>query len=226
MINVKQLEQYPLFSGLSDEALENLANAITKHTFARNAYIFYPGNPGVNLYLIESGMVRLFMINSNGEEFLLNLSKAREVFGLPGLIGNGIRPAGAAAIETTILLTLSRADMDHFVDIYPQFARNLLIEMSNNLRNLLEYTRAVTYLSLNARLVSFILHMVKSSWNQADRLELELPLTQAELATWMGASRGRVNRELKKLQQLGLIDTKGQKLLVMDLPGLEHLAEW
>ena len=226
MITIKQLQQYPLFSGLSDEALENLVNALTKHTFARNAYIYYPGNPGLNIYLIESGMVRLFMINSRGEEFLLDLAKPKSVFGLPGILSSENRPAGAAALETTILLTLSQTDLFHFIEIYPLFTRNLLAEVASNLRNLLTHTQALAYLSLRGRLVAMILHLAKSREPQADRLELELPLTQSELASWLGASRGRVNRELNKFQQLGLIELKGQTLLIKDLPGLEKLSEW
>ena len=225
MISVKQIQQYPLFFGLSDEALENLSNILTKHTFAKNAYIYYPGNTVLNLYLVESGMVRLFMINSKGVEFLLNLARPRTVFGLPGLLSQEVRPAGAAALQTTIVLTMSRADLFHFVDTYPQFTRNLLIEMSSNLRTLLEHTQALASLSLNGRLAALILNMVKNWETPADKLELELPLTQTDLASWVGASRGRVNRELNKMQQLGLIKVEGTMLKITDLPGLGNLSK-
>jgi CRP-like cAMP-binding protein len=224
MISVNQLIQYPLFSGLSENELATLANVLVKHTFAKNAYIYYPGNPGLNLYLVESGVVRLFMINTNGEEFLLDLIKPRRVFGLPGLMGTENRPAGAAALETACVLTIPRVDMFHFIEIYPQFTRNLMMEMASDLRNLLEHTQALACLSLKGRLVTLFLHLIRSNENQAEKLEMELPLTQAELASWVGASRGRVNRELSKLQQQGLIDISGQKLKITDLRGLELLA--
>jgi DNA-binding GntR family transcriptional regulator len=63
--------------------------------------------------------------------------------------------------------------------------------------------------------------------SEGEHLErlIELPFSQEMLASWMGASRGRVNRALAQLQQMGLIEHDGQKIRLLDRAGLERMAE-
>jgi pimeloyl-ACP methyl ester carboxylesterase len=49
MLTIDQLRTYPLFAGLTEIELAGLASCLIKRTFARNAYIYFPGNPGLNL---------------------------------------------------------------------------------------------------------------------------------------------------------------------------------
>ena len=58
MLTEDQIRKYPFFEGLNGAELARLANILTKRSFARGAYVFYPGSPGANAYLVESGLVK------------------------------------------------------------------------------------------------------------------------------------------------------------------------
>jgi CRP-like cAMP-binding protein len=223
MVTVTQIRHYPLFAGLDDAELARLAPLLTKRVFAQGAYIYYPGNPGLNSYLVESGMVRLFFTNAAGEEYLLNLIKPLELFGHPLLEGNQLRVLGAAAYQPTTVLSIGRAEFFEMMDISPQFLRNVYLDLSINARKLLLHTRTLATLSLNGRLSTMILRLA-SEGEQQERL-IELPCSQEMLASWVGASRGRVNRALAQLQQMGLIALDGQQLALLDCAGLERMAQ-
>jgi CRP/FNR family transcriptional regulator len=53
-------------------------------------------------------------------------------------------------------------------------------------------------------------------------IELDLRLTQAELATWVAATRESVNKVLGSFRDQGLIAIDGQKITILDVGGLER----
>jgi DNA-binding GntR family transcriptional regulator len=61
--------------------------------------------------------------------------------------------------------------------------------------------------------------------NPNNRNVFELPISQAELANWLGTSRGHLNRALDRLEQLGLIRIERQLLTILDRPGLRRITE-
>jgi CRP-like cAMP-binding protein len=224
MPTVDQLRQYPLFSGLSDEELTALSPCVTKRMFAKGAYIYYPGAPGLNMYLIESGQVRMFFANDQGEEFLMNLVTPPGCFGLPVLLDDQVRIVGAAAVRDTVLLLLSREVVFDCMRRFPQFAFNIYLEMSNALRSLAGYANGVATLSVPGRLArAFLYFSSKCPFENKDKLDL--PITQGDLASLIGSSRGRVNRALAKMQEQGLIHMEGQKICILDRLGLVKTSE-
>jgi len=83
MVNVTSLQGYPLFAGLSETELIQLAPHFFKRTYGKNAYLYHPGNPGLYLYLVESGQVRIFFSDSRGKEYFVNLMGPRNTLSVP-----------------------------------------------------------------------------------------------------------------------------------------------
>jgi len=216
---ISLLRDYPLFANLSESELESVAARLVKRSFAKGAYLYYPGNPSLNMYLIESGLARLFFCNERGQEFMVNLAGPGSVVGLVMLMKGQARIMGAAAQQPLVALSLSQEDVFHFMETFPRFHHNVLLEISLTLRKLtLQYQIAVT-VSLRGRLALLVLYLAQN------KSEFDLPVTQAELATWIGSSRGRFNRAMAELQQLGIIRLEGQKITILDRQGLENLTE-
>jgi CRP-like cAMP-binding protein len=57
-------------------------------------------------------------------------------------------------------------------------------------------------------------------------VEYELPLTQTELAEVLGLTLVHTNRTLKQLAVDGLIDRKRERLRIIDITGLEAVADF
>ncbi len=89
MISADQIRNYPLFAKLSDAELESVAARLVKHSFAKGAYIYYPGNPGLNTYLVESGLVRTGLIRVDGQKVSILDRQGLEML-TEGLIPPGI----------------------------------------------------------------------------------------------------------------------------------------
>ena len=225
MNTIDHLRNYPLFTGLNDAELEQLASCLIKRTFAKGVYLYHPGNPGLNIYLIESGLVRVFFINTQGEEFMLYLFGPRSVVGLPVVVEEEqIRMVGAAAHAETVAWVISREDMLWFMEHFPKLLFNAYLDVAKNLRMLGVQTQTLLFLSLDGRLASLFLYLTRN--NQSEKIdEIELPLSQTDVASWVGASRAPVNRALSKMQARGLIRVSGKKIVILNRQGLVQMAE-
>jgi len=225
MTAIGQLHEYSLFAGLGEAELACQAGCLSKRSFARVAYLYQAGNPAMNIYLVETGLVRLFYTDTNGREILLELVGPHATVGLPMFRTDQTRAAGAAALLPSVLLVLSQQDLNYYGPLYPCLMHNIYREMDNGLRRLMAYARGLATLSLNGRLATLLLYLSRYGKNQGGKDEIELPLSQADMAGWCGVSRGHLNRGLARLQQLGLIRIEGQRFILLDRPGLQRLAD-
>ncbi len=225
MLNADQLRKYPLFSGLSDDELAKLAPCLTKRQYAKGAYLFHPGSPVLNMYVVESGLVRAFFTNSHGEEFMLDLIGPRSAVGLPLMREDQTRMLGASAVTPLVSLVMAQQDLIRFSQRSPQLMRNVSDLVHGSMEKLLIHIRSLVTLGVNGRLAGVFLYLSRSDGDLNVKTEIDLPLSQTDLANWIGASRGHLNRAISHLEESGLICVQEHKLVILDRPGLERASE-
>ncbi|HNT55420.1 MAG TPA: Crp/Fnr family transcriptional regulator [Anaerolineaceae bacterium] len=220
MLGIDQIRRYPFFKGLNEAELQALAAGMTKRAYHKNAYIYHQGNPAVNMYLIESGLVRLFFCNPAGDEFILNLMRPGDAIGHALTMDSQIRLLGAAAQLPTVLLCIPGETLLGVLETSRQLALNLAQEFAVMQKKLLLHYQAQVLVGLEGRTALLLLHI-----GEGEKDELDLPISQSELAGWLGVSRGRLNGAITRFQKLGLIRLEGSRVTILDRPGLARLAE-
>jgi CRP/FNR family transcriptional regulator/CRP/FNR family cyclic AMP-dependent transcriptional regulator len=216
------LRNVPLFAGLVDQELEVLADSLGKRTFARGMVIFHKGSPGQTLYIIESGKVRIFILSESGQEMSVNVYGPGDVFGELALLDGLPRSAGAVAMEKTVTLTLHRDDFLRHLQACPQMARSIMEVLSTRVRYTTDYAESLSFLDVYGRVAAKLLELADRYGVEKEGIEIELRLTQAELASWVVASRESVNKVLGTFRDHGLIEVEGQRITIRDRRGLER----
>ena len=56
------------------------------------------------------------------------------------------------------------------------------------------------------------------------RIEIELPLSQEELAAWTGSSREAVSKALQLLRSVGIVETGRKHVTLLDVDALRRRA--
>jgi CRP-like cAMP-binding protein len=153
---------------------------------------------------------------------LLNLVGPHEAFGLPLLKEDESRVMGAAVYRPAVVLSMSREDLFKSMDESPQLMRNVYQELTTTARKLLLHTQSLVTTHLDGRLATLLLRLARKDLNPVSMIDM--PLSQAEIAGWLGASRGRLNRAMNRLTQQGLIRVDGQKILILDPAGLRRIT--
>ena len=221
MSHMDILRNVALFARLSDPELEVLAGSLGKRTFAKGMIIFHKGGTGQTLYIIESGKVRIFILSESGQEITVNIYGPGDVFGEFSLLDGLPRSAGAMAQEKTVALTLHRADFLRNLDACPRMARSIMEVLTTRLRYTTLHAESLSFLDVYGRVAAKLLELADRYGVQKEGIEIDLRLTQTELATWVTASRERVNRVLGKFRDQGLIEIEGQQITILDRQGLE-----
>lgn len=222
MAEVALLKKVSLFAGLSDDELQVLSQSLGRQFFRQGMIIFHKGSPGDSLYIIESGKVRIFVLSEAGQEISINVYGPGEVFGELSVLDNRPRSAGSVALEPTVVHTLHRRDLMRHLDAQPRIAWSIIQVLTARLRYTSAYAESLSFLDIYGRVASKLLELAERYGVKGDGVEIDLRLTQAELAAWVSASRESVNKVLGTFRAQELIEIQGQRIKILDQPGLQR----
>jgi len=226
MSKIDLLRNSCLFSSLSDEELEVLSDCMGRRRFGRGMIIFHKGSIGQNLYLIESGRVRIFILSEEGSEITVNIYGEGECFGELSMLDGLPRSAGAITLEDTVTYTLHREDFHRFLLVYPQIAINILQVISMRLRYTTVQAESFAFMDAYSRVAAKLIELGERYGNLVDNevVEIDLQLTQAELASWVAISRESVNKILGAFRDQDFIDIQKGMIVLLKRQDLEKLA--
>ena len=227
MTSLTTLRKVSLFSGLTEEDLGVLAEMLGKRTFGKGVIIFHRDSPGHTLYIIETGKVRIFLLSESGQEISLNIYGPGESFGELALLDGLPRSAGAVTLERTVVLTLHRDQFLHHLEAQPLMARRIMEMLSQRLRYTTDYAGGLAFLDVYGRVAAKLLEMAdRYGVESDDGMEIDLRLTQAELAGWVAATREFVNKVLGTYRDQGLIKIDGQRITIVNRQGLRNRVSY
>lgn len=128
------LAQVPLFSRLDEAAREALLDHMEERACAANQCVFWMGDKGDDLYLIQTGRVAITVPNDRGEHIALDSLDPGGFFGEISLLDGGPRSATVRAIEDSTFLVLSRDAFHQFLRTRPESAIAILNVMGHRQR--------------------------------------------------------------------------------------------
>jgi CRP/FNR family transcriptional regulator, cyclic AMP receptor protein len=215
-VNMAALAQVKLFAGLAPEDMVALAANLQRRRYAKGQFIFQQGDPGLCLYLVESGKVKIASFSSEGKGLMLNLLGPGDFFGELALLDGEPRSADALAQEPCQLLLLQRDDFMHFLEARPHVAIKLLATVSRRLRHTTQQAEDIIFFDLPARLARVLLELAEAERISAegDWVIASRP-TQAELAEMVGATRESINKWLGVYEEQGLIRRERNQLVIL-----------
>ncbi len=123
---IDALKAVTLFGSLSQRFLNGIAKACTERTFKADETIVKQGNPGIGLFVIVSGKVKVVKTSDSGEHLELATHGPGEVIGEMSVLDGANRSADVVAVEETDCLVLSAWDFKAFMDSHPEVALEIL----------------------------------------------------------------------------------------------------
>jgi len=128
------LSRIPLFKRLTPEELEQLAAEVDQVKFDADEIIFNEQDKGDALYVVESGSVRIWVLDEDVKPVTLAELKNGEFFGELAVLDRGPRSTNATAISETTLHRLSSDDFQAFLMKHPDVAIDVICEIGARMR--------------------------------------------------------------------------------------------
>jgi CRP/FNR family transcriptional regulator len=210
-----QLACSPVFAPLPPGELEHLAAMMARRPYKRGQTIFHQDDPAASVHLIESGRVKVVLATPEGDELVLRVLGAGEIFGELALFDQQPRSASVVTLEPTVTLVLERGVFLEFIRTHPEVALHLCGALANLIRRLTDQVEDLAVLDVPRRLERKLLELADAHGSPyGDGIRIDLPLTQSELASMIGTSRVSVNHYLASLERRGIIAREGHRIVL------------
>jgi CRP-like cAMP-binding protein len=219
---VSALQKTSLFSELDPDELACMAERSVVRRFHPGELIFSEGDACPGLWVIESGKVRIYKSSPGGREQVLAIEgPGRSVAELP-VFDEGNYPASAVSIGDTCLLFISKGDFQSLCLKHPQVALKVLRTVGRRLRGLVAIIEELSFSTVRHRLIALLVRMARQGKHTPRGTEIELSISNQDLAAQIGTVRELVSRNISRLQAEELIQLEGRTVIIPSLKALQE----
>lgn len=214
------LQAVPYFAHLTEDDLATVADALIERRLAEGEIAFVEGVSTAGLYLIVEGQAKIVRYSQGGREQVLALLNPGDSCNEVPVVDGGPNPATLLVVEPTVAWIWSRAAMNSLRRQLPHLNETIIASLAARCRELVNKVYNLSFLSVTARLATFLL-------GQAEEMDAELDRrrwTQEEIAAHIGTVREMVARALRNLAEDGLIRLNRHRIEIVDRKGLESLV--
>jgi len=220
------LKRHFLFQDLSPWDLELVARHSRVLDIAEGAYVFRKNDPGTYMIIVLSGTILIGAKSAEGREAVFNIIGAGEIFGEVAFLDDLDRTADARALEDSRLLTLDRRQFKPLLEQNPKLSLGLLQIACRRIRETTAQVEETNFFRLSTRLARNLLVYAKKFGRPHDGgIEIDLNLSQGDLAAHLNATRESVNRQLRQWARLGLVSLESHRIVLRDVDRLTLISE-
>jgi CRP/FNR family cyclic AMP-dependent transcriptional regulator len=214
------------FSSLSEELRHAILSRAVVRRLPDGAPLASRGSPAEDWVGVALGAVRVSSVSLSGKQVSLTYVEPGTWFGDIALFDGLPRTHDADAHGATTLLSVRKADFKELLHQHVELYDALLRLNCRRLRIMFNLVEDLNTRPLSARLAKNIMMLAKSyGVQQGDEIKIGLQLAQEDLAQLVGASRQRVNQELKELEREGALRVEPTRLVILSRDKLLRAAE-
>ena len=177
-----------------------------------------------NLYLIDNGSVRVTLFSNDGKEVSFVDIDGGGNFGEFSAIDGKPRSANVIALSDTTITIVSPEMFIQILEKYPSVCIEMLQQLTTIVRRLCDRIFEYSTLDVCDRVQAELLRIARENLDFDGVARITNPPTQSEMASRVSCTREAVSRELKKLEDSGLIKREPKKLIIEDCKRLEDLV--
>lgn len=126
-----QLANTELFRDLSQRDFRVIDAFIQERHFMAGEVVFDAGEEGQALYVVVSGKVAICLPEQHPQP--LAILSSGDFFGELGLLDNCPRSAQARALESVVLVVLSRSDFERLMNSHARIASRIALQLARHL---------------------------------------------------------------------------------------------
>lgn len=177
----------------------------------KDQILFEEGEPANEFFQVESGQIKMYILNPEGQEFTQGVFSAGESFGEPPLLGNFPYPSSAMCVADGQVWRLPKPE---FLELL-KHNFELHLKLDNVLCNRLQYKSMIlTEISSHdpEHRLSTIMKYFKQKTQPAVKEKMLVPFTRQQLADMTGLRVETVIRTIKRMEKEGKLELDGHKI--------------
>lgn len=217
----RSIKNFSIFSSLPQEYLVQIEKISQVRKYSAGKTIFMENDPGVGFYGIVEGKIKIYKSSPLGKEHILHIFGANEIFAEVAVFAGKNFPANALALEDSTLVFFPRNRFRALLAENPDLSLNLLGLMALRLRQMVLKVEELSLKEVPARLAAYLLLLRQNT--HKDKFNLDV--NKSQLAALLGTIPETLSRVIRKMKDENIIRTNGSEVAIIDMHGLEDLAE-
>lgn len=220
------IETGPWFAKLSTALQQAILSRAILRRLADGAPLAARGTPAEEWVGVARGAVRISTVSLAGKQVSLTYCEPGTWFGDIALFDGLPRTHDAHAHGATTLLVVRKPDFKDLLSQHVELYDALLRLNCRRLRLMFDQFEDLNTRPLQARLARQLLLLARSyGIAQGEEVRIGLQLAQEDLAQLLGASRQRVNQELKGFERDGILRVEPTRLVLLSRERLLAIAD-
>lgn len=225
---MRKLHAKNTWFGLPEEIASGLFAGATSRCLKATDTLFQTGDTGDGCYLLNSGMLKVIMTSSQGDERILAILAPGTIVGDLAMIDGLPQSASVVALTDCELCFVSRTAFEHFASQHAEIYQYLVKVLAARLRQADKHIASLAFLSVKGRVAHALLELAKTVGLENGSGEVLIPrmINQKGLAAMSGVARENVNRVLGDFQRSKVVSRSSEAYRIDDRAELEREVAW
>ena len=178
--------------------------------YRKDEMLFGEEDRATGLYYVKSGEIRVFKMDEQGKEVEIVRLEPGDFLGEAILFVSSSFPFFAQAVKNSQVLYLDRETLFQRLEKDSKLAKFFLNLLARKCLTLSTRVESLGLRTVRQRLIQYLV----SNCSGQEQCLIELKTTKTELAKILGTISETLSRNLKQLQEEGLIEVKGNKIYI------------
>lgn len=210
---------------LTAEEADELRAGGTRRAYGANVTLFHQGDEAGAVMVLLRGRVKVVGSAGLGREAIMAVRGPGDLLGELAAIDGGPRSATVTTLEPVEVLLVAQSTFSGLIERNPHVALVILRSVVESLRQSDEQQAQFATHDVLARVAQRLLELAERFGSPGERgIEIALPLSQEDLASWAGASREAVSKALHQLRALRIVETGRRRVTVLEIDALRRQA--
>ena len=210
-----------LFSGVDPRGFQRLATIARICRFDKGTIVFRDGDECPGVYVVGSGLVRVFKTGGSGKEHVLHMVGPGNSFAEVAAIGGLRCPASAEAVAPTTCALLPLGPFRDLLESDHELCREMMTGMAAWVRHLIDLIEDVVLRDAAGRLARYLLDAETDAAGV-----VELPTLKRHVASHLNLTSETFSRTIRRLADAGLIaEPDPYHVRLLDRQRLRQVAE-
>lgn len=198
---------------------------VTPRILHRGDHLFRTAEPFHNVYMVRSGAIKTYVVLQSGEEQVIGFHTPGDIVALDA-IDSGRYVCNAMVLDTSCVCPLPYEQLLRLSTHSADIQSRLIHKMSRRIVDHESLLLVLGQKTAEQRMAAFLLHHSKKQRQLGLSAEdINLPMSRADIASYLALAVETVSRVLTRLQDAGLVDVQRSRVRILDLDNLAVVAE-
>ena len=205
--------------------LEEMGIATADRSYAPGDAVYREGEYGDALYVLVSGVMKLFRPYSGSKEATLRLLRDWDIFGHLAFAGEARQRAYAEAVTDCVVTKVPKIFVERAVRQDPRVAFKIMTLLELRLVQYEELVKCLLPRETEVRLANLLPILAQKFGDRRDGVvTIDLRLTHQDLAAMVASTRESLTKVLNEMRGRGLIEVEAGRITLKDWRALAALS--